>query len=198
VNKTLARQLLQLPPDVPLLLFGAMGGAKDPRKGFDLLRAAINHLRGQIPELELVVFGQLAPKVPIDLEFALHYAGHLHDEINLRLFYSAVDVMVIPSRLDNLPNTGVESLACGTPVVAFDTCGLPDIVCHQQTGFLAKPFDAKDLAQGIKWVLADPARYFELCTNARNGAIARFSCPVVSAQYIKVYEAAIAAQRDQL
>jgi len=195
VDKTMARQLLHLPPDVPLLLFGAIGGTQDPHKGFDLLRAALNHLRGQLPGLELVVFGQLAPKEPVDMGFPVHYTGHLHDDVSLRLLYSAADVMVIPSRQDNLPNTGVESLACGTPVVAFDTCGLPDIVRHQQTGFLAKPFDDGDLAQGIQWILADPARHSELCTNARNDAVARFSCPVVSEQYIQVYNAAIVAQR---
>jgi glycosyltransferase involved in cell wall biosynthesis len=195
VDKTLARQLLHLPSDVPLLLFGAMGGAQDPRKGFDLLRAALNHLRGQLPGLELVVFGQLAPKVPMDLGFPVHYTGHLHDDVSLRLLYSAADVKVIPSRQDNLPNTGVESLACGTPVVAFNTCGMPDIMLHQHTGFLAKPFDAENLAQGIQWVLADRARHSGLCTNARNDAGARFSCSVVSEQYMQVYNAAIVAQR---
>ena len=61
----LARELLDLPADVPLLLFGAMGGGRDPRKGFDLLTAALVHLGGEFPELELVVFGQLTPRNPL-------------------------------------------------------------------------------------------------------------------------------------
>ena len=65
--------------------------------------------------------------------------------------------MVIPSRLDNLPNIGVEAHACATPVVAFHTGGLPDIVDHQRTGYLAKAFDTEDLAHGIAWVLAQRA-----------------------------------------
>ena len=61
--------------------------------------------------------------------------------------------MVIPSPQDNLPNTGVEDHACGTPVIAFDTGGLPDIVAYQRTGYLAKALDTQDVAHGITWVL---------------------------------------------
>jgi glycosyltransferase involved in cell wall biosynthesis len=72
MEQALARELLDLPADVPLLLFGAMGGGRDPRKGFDLLTAALEHLRGEIPGLELVVFRQLAPRNPPDLGFPIH------------------------------------------------------------------------------------------------------------------------------
>jgi glycosyltransferase involved in cell wall biosynthesis len=187
VDKTLARQLLHLPPDVPLLLFGAMGGAQDPRKGFDLLRAALNHLRGQLPGLELVVFGQLAPKEPVDMGFPVHYTGHLHDDVSLRLLYSAADVIVVPSRQEAFGQTASEAHACGTPAVAFDNSGLVDIVRHQQTGYLAKAFDTEDLARGIKWVLADDRRHAQLCQTARQDAVSRFSYPVVAAQYKSLY-----------
>jgi glycosyltransferase involved in cell wall biosynthesis len=155
MEQNLARELLGLPANVPLLLFGAMGGGSDPRKGFDLLLKALSHLRDdqRAQGLELVVFGQRAPQSPPDLGFPIHYTGHFHDDLSLRALYSAADVMVIPSRQDNLPNTGVEAHACGTPVVAFDIGGLPDIVEHQKTGYLAKAFDTEDLARGILWVL---------------------------------------------
>lgn len=194
LDKSLARDLLGLPKDVPLLLFGAMGGGNDPRKGFDLLLQALQRLRGEQIGLELVVFGQLAPKEPPDLGFPIHYTGHLHDDLSLRALYSAADVMVIPSRQDNLPNTGVESFACGTPVVAFDVCGLPDIVQHQHTGYLAKPFDTEDLARGIRWVLADSDRYHSLSQQARAYAVEHFSNAAVADQYKAVYAAAINAQ----
>jgi glycosyltransferase involved in cell wall biosynthesis len=120
IEKALARKLLHLPIDVPLLLFGAIGGGKDPRKGFDLLQSALDHMRGQVPGLELVIFGQLAPEVPVELGFPIHYTGHLHDDISLRLVYSAADAMVVPSRQEAFGQTASESFACGTPVVAFD------------------------------------------------------------------------------
>ena len=148
VEKKLARQLMNLPSDVPLLAFGAFGAVRAPHKGFDLLLSALEHLRDQMPDLHLVVFGESTPKHQPDLGFPIHYVGHLHDDLSLRVLYSAADALMIPSRIDNLPNAGVEAMACGTPVIAFNTCGLSYIVTHQQTGWLAKPFDTEDLAQG--------------------------------------------------
>ena len=191
VEKEHARQLLHLPADVPLLLFGAMGGGTDPRKGYDLLLQALRSVTTRRSELELVIFGQLPPEHPKDFGAPIHYTGHLHDDVSLQLLYSAADVMVIPSRQDNLPNTGKEALSCGTPVVAFDTCGLPDIVDHQTTGYLAKAFDTLDMARGIEWVLEDNERLTKLGRNARRKAEERFAYPVVADQYQKIYEQAL-------
>lgn len=187
LEQALARELLGLPKDVPLLLFGAIGGGQDPRKGFDLLQAALQHLSGEIPELQLVVFGQLRPKDPPDLGFPIHYTGHLHDDLSLRALYSAADAFVLPSRQDNLPNTGGESLACGTPVVAFDTCGLPSIVTHQETGYLAKAFETEELAQGIIWVLEN-SKVKKLREKCSEIAGERFTSPAIIKQYRLVYD----------
>lgn len=188
INKAMARALLGLPPDVPLLLFGAMGGSSDPRKGFDLLQAALGHLRGQLAGLELVVFGQLAPRDRPDIGFPIHYTGHLHDDVSLRLLYSAADVMVVPSRQEAFGQTGSEAHACGTPVVAFKATGLIDVVDHQKTGYLAKAFDASDLAAGIQWVLADAARLTKIGAAARARAVEFWSNEVVAKQYKSVYQ----------
>jgi glycosyltransferase involved in cell wall biosynthesis len=190
-DTNLARQLLKLPADVPLLLFGAVGGTRNPRKGFDLLQSALDHLRGQLPGLELVIFGQSAPKEPIDLGFPVHYAGRLQDELTLRLLYCAADAMVIPSRQDNLPNTGLEAHACGTPVIAFQTGGLPDIVDHLKTGYLAQAFDTTDLAKGIGWVLSDSDRQLSLRAAARQRAVDKWSSHAVAKGYSRVYESAL-------
>lgn len=187
VERSLARRLLGLPVDESLVLFGAMGGTQNSIKGFDLLREALRHLRDKRRGLRLAIFGQRAPKDPDELGFPVHYLGRFEDDLSLRVVYSAADVMVIPSRQDNLPNTGVEALACGTPVVAFDTCGLPDIVNHRGTGYLARAFDTEDLAQGIQWVLEDTVRHKILCDAARVYVLERFSYPVIAAQYQELY-----------
>lgn len=186
-GKSLARQVLNLPPDVPLMAFGAAGGGDDPNKGFDLLKDSLAHLRGEIAGLELVVFGQSAPKSPFDRGFPVHYMGHLYDEVSLRLLYSAVDLVVIPSRVENLPNIGIEAQACCTPVVAFNTGGLPDIVEHRQTGYLAEPFDTLDLAEGIKWTLGKREEG-TLQSQARKRVVERFDSRVVAEQYLAVYK----------
>ncbi len=198
INPQTARHLLGLPPTGPLLLFGAYDGAVDPRKGFDLLAEAFARLRGRVPDLRLMVIGQTEPEAASDLGYPIHYCGQLNDDLSLRVIYSAADAMLIPSRQDNLPNSGVESLACGTPVIAFDIGGLPDIVAHKQTGWLARPFDTEDLAQGIRWVLGDNERQTRLRVQSRAKAVSRFSSPVVTGQYRAIYERMIEQVRQEV
>lgn len=194
-----ARALLQLPQDRPLVLFGAMGGTADPRKGADLLMQALQHLRVNVEgtpleKLELVVFGQGRPAQPPDLGFPIHYSGRLHDDISLRLLYAAADVFVIPSRQDNLPNTGLEAHACGTPVVAFRTGGLVDIIDDRVTGTLAEPFDTASLAAAIGWVLEDPERRRHLGAAARQRAETLWDPALVAQMYNNVYKIAVQTQ----
>ncbi len=80
-------------------------------------------LTQQLRELELVVFGASEPVNPPDFGLKTRYLGRLNDDISLALVYSAADVFVAPSIQDNLPNTVMESLACGTPCVAFKIGG---------------------------------------------------------------------------
>ena len=189
MDKKHARQLLNLSQDANLILFGAAGKKKDPRKGYDLLLSALECIKAdkKIKKIELVVFGQSKPKSQPDLGFPIHYFGHLYDNLSLRALYSATDLMAVPSRQDNLPNTAVEAQACGTPVVSFDIGGLPDIIEHQKTGYLAKPFDTNDLAQGIDWVL-NAENYSELCKNAHDKVLKEFDSEVVAKKYIALYE----------
>lgn len=195
VAKPLARELLGLPPNAPLLLFSAHGGSRDARKGFPRLQQAAVSASARIPGLELLVCGQSEPREPEFRGLRAHYLGVLHDDVTLRLAYGAADVMVIPSQLDNLPNSGVEALACGTPVVAFDVGGLSDIVLHQRTGFLAAPRDAASLADGIHWVLSDPARHAALGRVARQHAESVFSHSAVLPAILDVYRQAVGEQR---
>jgi glycosyltransferase involved in cell wall biosynthesis len=191
LNKVEARNLLNLPLDVPLLLFGAWGGIVEPHKGFDLLLVALKHLRDKIPKLELVVFGQFAPTPPVDFGFRVHFLGRFQDDEKLQHLYSAVDVTVVPSRQESFGQVASESHACGTPVVAFKTTGLIDIVEHHKTGYLAKAFDPEDLATGVMWVLADSERTCELGQAARSRAVKLWSYETVSAQYTSIYRETI-------
>lgn len=193
--KELARELLGLPASPTLVMFGAIGGAKDPRKGWDLLQPALESLAAQMDDVEGVIFGQSAPCNPPRLGLPLHWMGHLNDDVTLALLYSAADVVVVPSRQENLPQSGTEAQACGCPVVAFNCTGLPDVVVHEETGYLAEPYDFEDLAKGIRWVLEDSERHSRLRAAARMRALRLWSPEVVVPQYMKVYAAAIESHR---
>lgn len=186
VNPRAARELLGLPVDLPLILFGAVGGAKDPRKGFDLFAEALQRLENHEPRANIVVFGQSRPKHDPHLALPAHYLGKVSDNTTLRMLYSACDLFILPSRLDNLPLTAVESMACGTPVVGFSNSGLPSIVRHEDTGYLAPAFDTKELAQGIKWVLNHPEPK-DLRLAVRAAAETLFDPSVITIQHLKLY-----------
>ncbi|MBQ0725147.1 MAG: glycosyltransferase family 4 protein [Cycloclasticus sp.] len=188
LDKCIAREILGLPLDKKLILFGAMGATSDPRKGFKELCEALLQLKGQ--DIELVVFGSSQPKVSEGFKFNTHYLGQLHDDVTLRALYSAANVMVVPSRQENLSNAIMESLACGTPVVGFDIGGNGDMIEHQKNGYLTKPFDTADLTVGIEWVLNAP-NYEELSTNARNKVLNEFDSEIVAKQYIELYRSVL-------
>lgn len=189
-----ARALLNLPLDRPLVLMGAFGGTRDPRKGADILFDALNRLRLQVADtslehVELLVFGESRPTQPPVLRFPIHYFGHLHDDLTLRILYAAADVMVVPSRQEAFGQTASEAHACGTPVVAFRTGGLVDIVDHCKTGILADPFDSASLSQAIRWVLEDPQRLRHLGFAARERSM-RWDSKLIAASYADVYRRA--------
>jgi len=183
-DKQQARALLNLPQDKNLVLFGAMGAISDPRKGFKELAEALTHLDAD--NTELVVFGSSQPKTSQGLKQKAHYLGQLHDDVSLRVLYSAADVMIVPSLQENLSNAIMESLACGTPVVGFAIGGNSDLIEHQVTGYLAKPYSATDLAQGIEWVL-NASNYQKLSQNARDKVLREFDSQVVAKKYIDLY-----------
>jgi glycosyltransferase involved in cell wall biosynthesis len=194
-DTSVARQLLGLPPNRRLVLFGAVNAIQDPRKGAALLFSALKelHQAGEHHNIELVVFGDAPPAQPPDLGFPTHYLGFLHDDISLTLLYSAADVMVVPSVQEAFGQTATEACACGTPVVAFDNSGVQDVVEHQKNGYLARGLDASDLARGIAWTLADPQRHQALRQAARHKAVSDFDLDLVARRYRQVFQDALRA-----
>lgn len=187
-DKTKARELWNLPQDKKLVLFGAMGATSDPRKGFKELNEALKMLKDT--NIEFVIFGSSRPQNMPNFGFKVHYLGHLHDDVSLVTLYSAVDIMVVPSLQENLSNAIMESLSCGTPVVAFNIGGNSDMIEHEQNGYLTNPYDTNDLAYGIEWVLNNE-HYDELCINARSKVMKEFDSVIVAKKYIELYKGLI-------
>ena len=196
-SKKLAREILGLPQAAKLVMFGAMGGSADPRKGWDLLQEALLTIADKVTEIECIIFGQSTPQNSPNLRLPLHWMGHVHDDATLSLLYSAADVMVVPSRQENLPQSATEAQSCGCPVVAFNCTGLPDVVEHKKTGYLAKAYDVRDLANGILWVLGNEKRYLTLSKAARQRSVALWSQEIVAKKYLEVYKITAKDYKDR-
>lgn len=194
-----ARALLGIPEEGKLVvLFGAIGGETDLRKGADLLHEAMQILSDRGEEnLHLVVFGQSEPERTNSLPYPVTYLGRLQEDMSMLAAYNAADLMVVPSRQDNLPLTAMEAQACGVPVVAFNIGGLPEIIEHQRSGCLAVPFDTGALADSIAWVLTDPDRRRALGEAARAKVLKEYSEAVIAQKYASLYEQVLNKSRKR-
>lgn len=188
-DRGFARHVLDLPPDKRLILFGAMGGLSNRRKGGHFLLDALRRLaaQGLAADTELVVFGCSAPDQPLDVGMPVHFLGKL-DELGLVLAHAATDVFAAPSMEDNLPLTVLEALACARPVVAYNIGGMQDVMRHQHNGWLADTFSVEHLAEGLAWVLADENRKTELGQAGRRIVKNGFGLEHQASAYVKLYQ----------
>ena len=189
LDRQIIRNILGLPQDKQLILFGAINATSTPRKGFHLLQSAIQNLgkSGWSKKADLMVIGAAKSDNQNDFGLNTHYLGKLNDDISIAQIYAAADVFVAPSTQDNLPNTVMEALACGTPCVAFKIGGMPDMIEHQQNGYLAQPFEVEDLTQGIAWVLDNKEKYQSLCARAHKKAKQEFTQELQALHYSDLY-----------
>lgn len=190
ISQADSRKALGLSPDKFILLSGFMPSRKDLHKGTIYLVEALeifareHHMDEN--KFELVIFGNRdtsnVPLFPIRTTFL----GTIKSEERLAACYSAADVFMAPSLEDNLPYTVMESLACGTPVVAFTTGGIPDMVEHKANGYLADYRSSEDLAAGIRWVFGHPERE-RLRLNARECVVNNFSERQIAKRHVELY-----------
>ncbi|MCH5174828.1 MAG: glycosyltransferase family 4 protein [Prevotellaceae bacterium] len=188
-DKMLARQTLQLPTDKRLLLFGCQR-ITDERKGFHFLVEALQRVKQMRPELakdmEIVVVGGEAESVRSQVPFDIMPISYVSDTEKMVALYNAVDIYVTPSLQDNLPNTIMESMACGIPCIGFNVGGIAEMIDHKHNGYVAEHRNAQDFADGIMWTLS--ADYDALSRHARQKALETYSENIVARQYIQIYE----------
>lgn len=188
-DKQQAREALGLPLDKHVILFVSQR-VTDKRKGLDYLVEAVNRMAVQDSSLKdntaIAVLGGHSEEVADLLPLPVFPLGYVSDESKIVKVYNAADVFVLPSLEDNLPNTIMEAMACGVPCVGFNIDGIPEMIGHLKSGYVAKAADADDLARGIKWVLDFKGE--ELSKEARRKVLNSYSQQSVAIKYIELYQ----------
>ncbi len=177
------RSILGLPSEARVLLFLAHS-VDNRRKGFGFLRDALAGLRG-VKDLVLLSAGAGRPDVPAVLPHV--HLGYVQGQRFLSAVYSAADLFVIPSLQDNLPNTVLESMACGRPVVGFEVGGIPDMVRPGETGFLVPPQDADALRETILGALSDMDRLRAMSERCRQTVLNDYTLARQAQRCLELY-----------
>ena len=180
-----SRVLLNLPNDRKIVLFVA-ASLTIPRKGFALLMKAIERLDNE--EYALAIVGDIS-----SLDFKesknIFYLGKINDESLLAAAYSAANLFVIPSIEDNLPNTMLESLACGTPVVGFNIGGIPDAIVSGFNGFIVDKIDSDELYRVIIYAINYNFDRYKIVEDTVN----RFGPNIQASSFIDLYNSVLKA-----
>jgi glycosyltransferase involved in cell wall biosynthesis len=188
-NRISARAALGLPKNGMVLLFGASSFTLDKNKGFEHLKSALFSVGLSLPEknLTLALFGDQHYR---DAEIAgipvCSYGPIISDDQLISL-YRAADLFVLPSLQENLPNTVMEAMACGTPCVAFSVGGVGDLIDHKKNGILIKPLDINGLVDTIVQVLGDREWLAMLGRQARRNIEDCFSLKMVASRHLNHY-----------
>ncbi|MCU7519719.1 MAG: glycosyltransferase [Ignavibacteria bacterium] len=185
-DKKVLRKAAGISENSKVILFGV--DSFTTRKGFSFLRDALELLAEKVKDnVTLLIFGNIPDGIKLPEAFTVLNAGRITDEKALAGVYNIADVLVIPSLDDNLPNVVPESLACGTPVVGFNSGGIPDMIEHKRNGYLAERKNYHDLAEGIYWVLFEADAEF-LKTESLRIARDRFAAEKQAKEYMMLYE----------
>jgi len=184
-SKKDSRNRLGLPINRKLVLCGATTFDNNPRKGIIEIVKSFSLINND--NIELVFFGEYDKKLENLFKQKVYFLGYIEDEKKQQVIYNAADLTLVPSHQENLSLVIMESLSCGTPVVAFDIGGNKDMIEHKRNGYLAQPFSIEDLKEGVEWVLYND-NYEKLSYNARQKVLNEFDSKIVVKKYIKLYQ----------
>lgn len=187
--KEACRKELGLDSEKQYILFVAMK-ASVLWKGWTYLQQALEILifENKVDSgTEILILGESDPEVMSKIPFKTHLLGRINDTKKISRIYNAADVFVIPSIMENLPNTIMEAMSVGLPCVGFEIGGIPEMISHQKTGYLAEYKSAEDFARGIIWVLNESDKD-ELSRNSRKKAEELYAEKNVARKYFGVYQ----------
>jgi glycosyltransferase involved in cell wall biosynthesis len=186
------RNLLGIATDKKVLMFGAVN-INDVRKGGDLLIKSLQRLPESLKrETVLLIVGQAGETLAKMTDFPIINFGYVSSDRLKTILYSASDLFLLPSRAEAFGIVAQEAAACGTPTVAFNVGGIPDIVRPKITGYLAEPENSDDFCQGIIQLLEDKKLRETMGQNCREIAIKEYSLELQAKRYIELYQEILA------
>lgn len=184
-EKATAREELHLPRDKKIVLFAA-AKASDPRKGMEYLFRAGEIMVRERSDLLFLIAGRQGEEIAERLPLPSKNLGYVAPA-RMAALYRAADLYITPSLLENLPNTIMEAMACGTPCVGFNTGGIPEMIDHGVNGYVAEYKNAEDFAKGIARILYEEDGE-RLSTRAREKVLNEYSEAIIANRYINEYE----------
>ena len=200
MDKAEARVRAGLPEQGKIILFVSQR-VTDERKGMKYLVESVRILVEKHPEMRddtsVAILGGHSEDLEDQLALPVYPLGYVSDERRIVDIYNSADVFVLPSLQDNLPNTIMEASACGVPCVAFNTGGIPEMISHKHTGYVAEHANADDLAAGLQWALCE-ADTETIKDNAVKRVAQNYSQHAVAMKYIEAYSVAMAFKRYRL
>ncbi|NJL00687.1 MAG: glycosyltransferase [Spirulinaceae cyanobacterium SM2_1_0] len=187
------RSLLDIAPDRHVLMFAAER-LDNFRKGADLLREILLGLPAAYKaKSTLLILGTGGEALAETVGIASHNLGYVDSDYLKVVAYAAADLVLFPTRADNLPLVLQESLACGTPMVSFDVGGVSELVRPGVTGYLARPHQTSDFRQGLIQLLDSPDERERLGRNCRAIAVAEYDLHRQTQCYLDLYQTLLAA-----
>jgi glycosyltransferase involved in cell wall biosynthesis len=185
IDKSCARQALAIDSDRFVVGFACADVSSD-NKGGAVLVEALRALADKA-KITLLVFG--VGKLPDSGErYQLIELGSINSPALQSLFYSACDVFAAPSRIESFGLTALEAMACGTPVVAFHTGGLVDVVAHGETGLLEPEVgNVVGLHDQLDWMLQHPVERQNMGLAARQRVEKQFTSALMARRYVELY-----------
>ena len=191
-DKALVRQLLALPTDAFLVLLSA-GNLSDPRKGMAL---ALEALRQCDRPIQVLLVGEASAAFRSELgDLTTHHSGYVNDGRLLAMYYAAADVILFPSLAESFGLTLSETMATGTPAIAFRTGGVPEIIGHNVTGWLADAGDTSGLAQGLRLAYDQPDLVRRWADAGRRTAVERYDPGRFLQAHLELYESVLAGRQ---
>ena len=185
-SKSICRRYHHLPADCFIISFSAHD-LSDKRKGISLLIKLLQSIRRLHDNVVALVIGSHSTELARTLPVPSFFTGYLASEYAMANALNCADVHIVPSLIDNLPQTATEAQSCGIPTIAFTVGGLSDAIAHELTGYLVQPYDLSEMCQSLSALILNPDLRSNMSRASRRRALSLWSPDIVAFKYFELY-----------